>query len=157
MKGGVSEHTLKQVADFVSGSIYHNQFDLEGCMDDLRPFVKPYKNLYRVWQHYVDTVPIATIQADASSRKIMSATQDPSTISEMLDMFGNDDGDLAITKFDGEGFDPYEVIEAGLRSNPNFKSRGYASGVVKQYSYQREIVVLRVTGQMKKVRLTDKS
>jgi len=69
----------------------------------------------------------------------------------MLDMFGNDDGDLAVTTFDGQGFDPYEVIRAGLAQHPDFKERGFAAAVVKQYGYQKEIIVLRVVGPMRKV------
>lgn len=81
----------------------------------------------------------------------MSATRDPSTIPEMLDLFGVDEGEFAVTKFDGIGFVPYEVMQVGLESNPNMDEAGFVRAVLNQYSYQQEVIVTKLVGPLRKV------
>jgi hypothetical protein len=148
---GVSEQTTTAIASFVSGELLYDKLDIASMQDELRPFIRRFNKLYRVWQRHDASVPEAELEAEAKARSVMSATQDPSTIPEMLDMFGVDDGEYAVTMFDAEGFDPYEVLQAGLKSNPNMRGAGFVRAVLKQYAYQKEIIVLRVVGRVRKI------
>lgn len=139
------------VAAFVSGETLHDKFNIASFKDELRPFIKRYNNLYRVWQRHDASVPENQLEAEAKARSVMSTTRDPSTIPDMLDMFGASEGKFAVTKLDGIGFDPYDVLRAGLQSNTSMREAGYVRAILQDYAYQQEIIVLQVVGRVIKV------
>jgi len=128
--------------------------DLKQHMDALAPYVRVYTNLYRVWMHYDSDVPVERLEAEASQRetqgRLLSTTRDPKAILRMLDELGANE-DVAITRFDGEGFDPYEVLGDALKQHPDHEEIEYLRSALNGYAYQKEIVVLRILGRQEKV------
>jgi len=145
---GVNERLTVEIAKFVSGETLHSKLDVSD--PGLQPFVKRYDKLYRVWQNHSADAPEDLLEREARSRSVMSCTRDPATIASMLDTFGLDD-EHPVTVFDAVGFDPYEVMRAGLKANPGMRDAGYVRAVLSGYSYQQEIVALRVVGPVRKV------
>lgn len=147
----VSERATLAVARFVAGELLYDKLDMTTLRDELRPFTRRFNKLYRVWHYHDAGVSEQQLEVEAKSRAVMSTTQDPNMIPKMLDMIGADEGDHPITVFDGIGFDPYEVLRAGLESNPNMREAGFVKAVLKQYEYQSEVVVLKVIGSVQKL------
>lgn len=125
--------------------------DIEKFRVDIDPYVKVYRGLYRVWMHLDANVPLEELEREARSRKHLSATTDLHALAQMIDFFGGPDEDPAVTKFDAEGFDPYEILRVGLEQNPDVKDAAFMRGALQHYGFQKEIIVLKILGPQFKV------
>jgi hypothetical protein len=128
-------------------------FDVGKHMRHLRPFIKRYDNLYRMWSDHPSGTSLETIEADASSRGYMSATTSTSAIKQMMSNNDFDVDDVSITKFSAEGFDPYDVISVGIKQHPHHEEIEFLRRVLDENVYQSEIVVTRVLGPQKLIRV----
>lgn len=132
----ISAETTFALGEFLAAN---QQLDLAKHRYAIDPYVKFYRNLYRVWLHHDADVAIEVLEQEADSRDYLSATQDYNAIARMVDFFGgrSSDDDPAVTKFDGEGFDPYVIARAGLEQNPGMKDASYIRAALKQYEFQK--------------------
>ena len=147
----IDEDALMAVTEFVGA----NEPLSAQHLRDLHPFVKRYTNLYRLWQHHESDVSLAILEAEAASRSYFSATRDINAIPEMMQNLGTSSDAPAITKFDGEGFDPYEVIRHGLEQYPDHPEKDFMRLTIRSYTYQKEVVVTKLTSRQVKISLSD--
>lgn len=72
----------------------------------------------------------------------------------MIQVTGDDPDNVVVTTFSGYGFDPYEIMRLGLKQHPNTSLKDFVEETLRTFSYQKEIIVFRVTSPMKKMTLT---
>jgi hypothetical protein len=144
----VSEDALIAVAEFVGAN---ERFDLDAHIGSIRPFVKRYSGLYRVWLGEDPSIDVSALEAEAAKRDYFSATRARSALSEMLESNGYTAEEVPVTAFDGDGFDPYALIRAGIRQHPDHPEMRFLRDVLMLNEYQKEIVVLRVVGRQRKI------
>lgn len=144
----IDEPALIAVAEYVGAN---EPFSLAEHEASIRPFLKRYNKLYRVWLAHDPTVDIATLDAEATTRECLSATKDLESLKGMSERNDWDLEEAAITSFAAEGFDPYEFIREGMRQHPTHPEMMFLRGVLRENEYQREVVVTRILGAHVKV------
>ena len=65
--------------------------DLHQHMYALKPYIKVYTNLYRVWMHHDSDVSVEELEIEAKQREYLSSTLDANAITRMLDDLGSNE------------------------------------------------------------------
>lgn len=143
----ISEETMIALGEFIGAN---EPLNLQRHMYAFKPYVKVYTNLYRVWMQYDSDVSLEELEIEAKRREYLSSTSSASAITRMLDHLGSND-DFAITKFDGEGFDPFDVLNDGLKLHPHHPEAAYLRSTLKQNAHQKEVIVLRILSHQQKI------
>jgi len=129
----MTEKFVIDVAQYVGANI---PFDFVKHSGDLKPFLKHYRDLYRIW----DSGEVDEVEALARKSGILPTSRSLEALLQLAMDGDHNDGDL-ITVHQGIGFSPMAVLKRGL--SVMTKEKSFVEDIIMYNDYQKEILLLR--------------
>ena len=130
----MTEEFILDLGQYVGANI---ELDLKKYSEELRPFLKHYKNLYRIWSE----VDSDHVEQRLQSTDMLATTLSLEAISYMAEDSSYADGSI-VTMHAGIGFMPIPILKKALALEIVTEEKSFIKSVIMDNEYQQEVLLV---------------